>query len=68
MTQFNCYINQEHGSPFDRGGADSYYGRERDPHYYPEGSYRGEKITQLTQRELAEYNFGYDLQVAKKVG
>jgi hypothetical protein len=22
MTQFNCYINQEHGSPFDRGGKE----------------------------------------------
>ena len=23
-----------HGGPYDRGSADSYYGRGRDPHYY----------------------------------
>jgi hypothetical protein len=62
----NYYINQDHGSPFDRGGADKFYGRERDPHFYPEGSYNGEKITQLTNRQIAEYNFGYDLQQAHK--
>jgi hypothetical protein len=25
-------INREHGSPFDRGGADSYYRRRQMPH------------------------------------
>jgi len=25
-------INREHGSPFDRGGADSYYRRRQLPH------------------------------------
>ena len=26
--------DRRHGGPFDRGGADSYYGRGLDPHYY----------------------------------
>jgi hypothetical protein len=49
-----------HGSPFDRGGADSYYGRGRDPHYYPNGSYNGEPVVELTAEELEAYNAGFD--------
>ena len=49
-----------HGSPFDRGAADSYYGRARDPHYYPNGSYNGEPVVQLTTEELEAYNAGFD--------
>lgn len=49
-----------HGSPYDRGQADSYYGRAKDPHYYPEGSYQGERITDLTDDELEAYHAGYD--------
>jgi hypothetical protein len=49
-----------HGGLFDRGSADSYYGRPQDPHWYPEGSYHGEKITDLNETELQEYLAGYD--------
>lgn len=55
-----------HGSPYDRGHADSYYGRPKDPHYYPEGTYEGEKVTILTEEELAAYNAGYDENTARK--
>ena len=41
-----------HGSPFDRGSADAYYGRESDPHYYPAGSYVGERIGQEKMTEM----------------
>lgn len=51
---------QTHGNPFDRGSADSYYGRPRDPHYYPEGTYKGERVTDLTDNELEAYHAGYD--------
>ena len=37
-------FDRTHGSPFDRGSADSHYGRPQDPHWYPEGSYRGDRI------------------------
>ena len=49
-----------HGSLFDRGSADSYYGRDRSPHYYPEGTYNGPRVTDLTEEEIAAYNAGYD--------
>ena len=49
-----------HGSLFDRGSADSYYGRPRDPHWYPEGSYNGVKVTDLNPIEIQAYMAGYD--------
>lgn len=51
---------QQHGNPFDRGSADSYYGRPRAPHWYPEGSYNGDRVTDLTDDELEAYHAGYD--------
>ena len=41
--------NETHGSPFDRGSADSWYGRERKPHFYPNGTYNGRR-----QRRIIE--------------
>jgi hypothetical protein len=49
-----------HGSLYDRGSADSYYGRLRDPHWYPEGSYNGQRVTDLNTEEIEAYNAGYD--------
>ena len=50
-----------HGSPFDRGSADSYYGRWRNPH---KGGSRGsmgwDEITDLTPEEVEAYHAGYD--------
>jgi hypothetical protein len=54
------FDRERHGSLYDRGSADSYYNRRIDPHWFPEGSYRGEKITNLTAEEIAEYQAGYD--------
>ena len=53
---------QKHGNPFDRGSADSYYGRPRDPHWYPEGSYKGTRVEaeQMCDEELESYHAGYD--------
>ena len=51
---------QTHGNAFDRGSADSYYGRPRQPHYYPEGTYKGERVVDLTDAELEAYHAGYD--------
>lgn len=51
-----------HGSPFDRGSADSWYSRPRDPHWYPEGSYKGPRVeaAEMTVDELEAYHAGYD--------
>ncbi len=53
--------DQTHGGPFDRGSADSYYHRPRDPHWYPEGTYKGERITkdQMTPEQIQAYLAGY---------
>jgi hypothetical protein len=51
---------KRHGGPYDRGSADSYYRRRREPHYYEGGSYTSKRIVDLTAEEIAEYNLGYD--------
>lgn len=53
------FDRKRHGSLFDRGSADSYYGRPTDPHWYPEGSYNGAVINALTPEEVQEYMAGY---------
>ena len=52
--------DQRHGGPFDRGGADSYYGRPERPHYFEGGSYQSKEITDLTDDEVAAYMAGYE--------
>lgn len=55
-------IDKSHGSPYDRGGADYYYWRGFDPHYYPEGTYIGERIDPsngMTDEQVKEYRIGY---------
>ena len=49
-----------HGALFDRGSADSYYGRWKEPHWWPEGTGRGQKVLELNQAEIEEYLAGYD--------
>ena len=49
-----------HGGLFDRGSADSYYGRGRNPHWWPEGTGHGDKVSELNPVEIEEYNAGYD--------
>jgi len=54
------FDRKRHGSLYDRGSADSYYRRRRDPHWWPEGSYKGEPVTDLSQDETQEYLAGYE--------
>ena len=48
-----------HGGPFDRGMADSYYHRPRDPHFYVAGTSTSECVTDLTPAEVQAYLAGY---------
>ena len=50
-----------HGGPYDRGGADSYYQRGFDPHYYTGDSMKSEKIPMalMTPAEITAYTKGY---------
>lgn len=54
------FDRNRHGGLFDRGSADSYYRRGRQPHWYPEGTGYGARITDLTEEEIAEYMAGFD--------
>ena len=49
-----------HGSPEDRGSSDAYYGRPKDPHKYPNGTYNPPRIALTDPEEVAAYNRGYD--------
>ena len=51
---------QSHGSFFDRGSADSYYGRARNPHRGGVGGMSGPRIEATTAEELEAYHAGYD--------
>jgi len=54
--------NAEHGSPFDRGSADSYYGRPQSPHKYPNGTGNAPRVEaqDMTLAEMAQYFRGYE--------
>lgn len=58
-----------HGSPQDRGSADRYYGRPYSPHWYPNGTYKGEAIPEalMTNEQIEEYKFGFDNEDDRKV-
>jgi len=48
-----------HGCPSDRGSADAWYNRVPDPHKYPEGTYKCERVTLTDPKEIAAYNLAY---------
>ena len=54
------FDRKQHGCLFDRGSADSYYGRPRQPHYGGVGGDSGPRVDRLTAEEVAEYQAGYD--------
>ena len=51
-----------HGGAYDRGSADSYYGRQREPHYFTGDTYQSTKIEEvdMSAEEIAAYHQGYD--------
>ena len=48
------------GGLYDRGTCDSYYRRGINPHYYPNGTYKGERVTELTPYQTKIYMKGYN--------
>jgi hypothetical protein len=48
-----------HGSLWDRGSADNYYGRSPRPHYGGVGGGSGERIDVADETSVAEYMAGY---------
>jgi hypothetical protein len=53
--------DQRHGGAFDRGSADSYYGRPRNPHLYVGGTGSSPRIepAEMTPDEVRAYLAGY---------
>ncbi len=53
--------DRRHGGAYDRGGADYYYGKKFDPHYYIGGTFKGIRIGKeaLTDAELSAYKAGW---------
>lgn len=53
--------DKRHGGPFDRGGADYWYGRGYDPHYYTGASVVTDRVElkDMTPAQIAEYTAGY---------
>lgn len=58
-------MDRSHGSAYDRGSADAYYRRPRDPHVWPQGTYQGTRVeaAEMTAQQLAEYEQGYQDQL-----
>lgn len=53
-------VEDYHGSPLDRGRADAYYERPKDPHKYPNGTYNPPRVKLTDPVEIAAYNRGFD--------
>jgi hypothetical protein len=53
--------DKSHGSPFDRGSADSYYNRPIDPHWYPQGTYNADRVDEanMSDDQVAAYMAGF---------
>ena len=55
------FQRKRHGSLFDRGSADSYYGRTPNPHYGGVGGTSGPRVDVTDPASVAEYMAGYEL-------
>jgi|TARA_R110000868_G_scaffold301793_5_gene562275 hypothetical protein len=53
-------FDKSHGSPYDRGSADSYYRRGPRPHKGGVGGNSGPEVTDLTHDEILAYNAGFN--------
>ncbi len=63
MREFNgISYNDRHGGPFDRGSADSYYGRGIDIHYYVGATAQSDRVEgrDMTPEQIVEYMAGYE--------
>jgi len=52
----------KNGSPADRGSADKYYGRPCNPHWWPNGTYKGYRVSadDMTEEEISLYKEAYE--------
>jgi hypothetical protein len=54
--------DDRHGGPYDRGGADSYYRRRFNPHYFVGDTNQSERIEEddMTEEEIEAYRAGFN--------
>jgi hypothetical protein len=53
-------FQRKHGSLYDRGSADSHYGRMPSPHYGGVGGDSGPRVEVSDESSVAEYLAGYE--------
>lgn len=58
----NPVYDTRHGGPWDRGSADSYYGRPFTPHYFMGDTYSSTLVSaeEMTVDEILAYKAGWD--------
>lgn len=54
------FERKAHGSLYDRGSADSHYGRMPNPHYGGVGGDSGGRVAVYDESSVAEYLAGYE--------
>ena len=54
------YKHTVNGGLYDRGTCDSYYRRGIKPHFWPDGTHHGKKITDLTPYQVKIYMKGFN--------
>lgn len=62
MIREHIVFETRHGSPYDRGSADSYYRRGYNPHYYlgDTGNSPRVALKDMTPDEIVAYTAGYN--------
>lgn len=58
--------DERHGSPYDRGATDCYYGRIARPHKYLGSVLKGKRVELTDQKEIEAYYAGYEQQTDRK--
>lgn len=62
MITEQIQYSTRHGGPYDRGSADSYYGRGYNPHYFVGDSYNSTRLelVDMSAEEITAYTAGYN--------
>jgi hypothetical protein len=60
------YYDQRQGGPYDRGQADSHYGRDYWPHYFVRDTHRSPRIdlAQMTAHDIMAFTSGFNFNEA----
>jgi hypothetical protein len=62
MNYSDREVFTRNGGAYDRGSADSYYGRPAEPHYFTGATYQSTKIEEvdMSEEEVSAYMAGYN--------